>query len=122
MAERGTAATVDPAHPDGAAGPAARPGMPLFLPRDSYRRRRLMDAARLLPAFGAALVLLPVLWTSDHPNAHGAVYLFACWAGLIAATAALSRRLSAPTRAGPADAGPGDGGPGAGGRVRSGGP
>ena len=38
-----------------------RPGLPLFLQRRPYRRRRKIDAARLLPVFGAFLLLLPML-------------------------------------------------------------
>ncbi|MEE4118684.1 MAG: DUF6611 family protein [Paracoccaceae bacterium] len=73
--------------------------LPLFLHRDTYRRRRVMDAARLLPAFGAVLLLLlPVLWDDSHSTASGAVYLFAAWAGLILAAVVLARRLSAPLR------------------------
>jgi hypothetical protein len=71
---------------------------PLFLNRDSYRRRRVMDAARLLPLFGAALLLMPVLWAEGHSTAMGAVYLFVAWLGLIVTAAILSRRLSEPLR------------------------
>ncbi|WP_170473415.1 hypothetical protein [Ruegeria arenilitoris] len=61
----------------------------LFLERQSYRRRRLMDAARLLPFLGAALLAVPLLWP-DESDGTGAVplsaaifYIFACWAVLI---------------------------------------
>jgi hypothetical protein len=80
-------------HPTLAA--AARP---LFLHRDTYRRRRIMDAARLLPLFGTALMLLPMLWADDHSTGYGAVYLFLAWAGLIATAALLARKLSEPLR------------------------
>lgn len=70
---------------------------PLFLPRASYRRRRLRDAARLLPLFGAFLILLPILWspasTRGSDTAPDGIYLFAVWAGLIAAAFLLSRHL-----------------------------
>ncbi len=60
---------------------------PLFLARRSYRRRRLRDAARLLPVFGAFLFLLPILWepaaTDQRDTAPDGVYLFAVWAVLI---------------------------------------
>ncbi|WP_323036640.1 hypothetical protein [Pararhodobacter sp.] len=36
---------------------------PLYLERETYRRRRIMDAARVLPVLGFVLILLPVLWT-----------------------------------------------------------
>ena len=58
-----------------------------------------MDAARLLPLFGTALLLLPLLWADDHSTASGAVYLFLAWLGLIVSAGVLSRRLSAPLRA-----------------------
>lgn len=72
--------------------------LPVFLERDLYRRRRLMDAARLLPAFGTALLLLPMLWARDQGTATGAVYTFLVWFGLIAFAALLARRLSEPLR------------------------
>ncbi len=75
-----------------------RPRAPMFLERRSYRRRRLGDAARLVPVFGLVLILLPILWT---PGATGAarlmawegVYLFVIWAVLIAVAVVLSRAL-----------------------------
>ncbi len=73
----------------------ARP--PLFLERDDYRRRRIMDAARILPVLGAVLLLLPLLWepqqTPAPDTAAGGLYLFAVWGLLILAAALLSRRL-----------------------------
>ena len=71
---------------------------PLFLARRSYRRRRLMDAARLLPLLGLVLILLPGLWhpadTSRPDTAHGLIYLFVIWALLVVAAAALARGLA----------------------------
>ena len=65
----------------------ARPS--IFLERQSYRRRRLTDAARLLPFLGAALLALPLLWP-DQSGGEGAVqlsaaifYIFICWGALI---------------------------------------
>ena len=79
---------------------------PLFLPRARYRRRRLRDAARLLPVFGAFLFLLPILWspatTMLNDTAPDGIYLFAVWAGLIAVAGVLSRHLK-PDDADPAD-------------------
>jgi hypothetical protein len=63
--------------------PVARPS--LFLERQSYRRRRLTDAARLLPFFGAVLLALPLLWPDDSggtgsvPLSAAIIYIFACW-------------------------------------------
>jgi hypothetical protein len=62
------------------------PRRPLFLDPDRYRRRRLMDAARLLPVLGAFLFCLPMLWRPDaagHSTAGEGVYLFIVWAVLI---------------------------------------
>ncbi|MEX0367654.1 MAG: hypothetical protein AB3N22_16405 [Ruegeria sp.] len=68
------------------------PHTPLFLERRSYRRRRVMDAMRLLPVLGVLLWLVPVLWpnAADGPDAPGpvsmsgaVVYVFVVWAGLI---------------------------------------
>ncbi|MGQ0564544.1 MAG: hypothetical protein ACT4OK_05670 [Gemmobacter sp.] len=70
---------------------------PLFLPRARYRRRRLRDAARLLPLFGGFLFLLPVLWspatTAARDTGPDGIYLFAVWAGLIVVAGLLSRAL-----------------------------
>ncbi|EEW25562.1 hypothetical protein [Rhodobacter ferrooxidans] len=67
---------------------------PLFLARRSYRRRRLRDAARLLPVFGGFLVFLPILWapaeTGSRDTAPDGIYLFAVWAGLIVVAALMS--------------------------------
>jgi hypothetical protein len=79
------------------------PVEPLFLARRTYRRRRLMDAARLLPWLGAFLFGLPVLWSAPE-TAAGLLYLFGAWVVLIVLSFALVRRLSE----GPGD-GPGDG-------------
>lgn len=77
----------------------------VFLERQSYRRRRLMDAARLLPLFGALLFSVPLLWPVAAPGAEppeGAVYMseamiyvFCAWIVLIVTIAlfGLSTRL-----------------------------
>ena len=76
----------------------------LFLERQSYRRRRLMDAARLLPLLGAAMIALPLLWPDDSSNAGGVplsaaiLYIFACWGILILISVVFgiaARRLAA---------------------------
>lgn len=80
----------------GAPGPMQRKA--LFLERDSYRRRRLMDAARVLPVLGAALFLLPVLWpdadtTSAEPvrTSNAVIYIFGSWLVLIGLALCLGR-------------------------------
>lgn len=74
--------------------PARRP---VFLERQTYRRRRIMDAARVLPVAGFVLILLPVLWSRGDGTviAGEALYLFALWFVLVLAAAALARPLRA---------------------------
>lgn len=76
----------------------SRPPRPLFLERRSYRHRRLMDAARLLPVLGVLLFLVPLLFA---PDAEGrtdtssvTIYVFCIWAALIVAAALIATRLS----------------------------
>ena len=81
------------------------PVPPLYLARASYRRRRAMDAARLLPFAGVVLFLLPRLWgdagDQGAATAREAVYLFLVWGMLVLAAAGLSRLLrSDPTSEG----------------------
>lgn len=73
---------------------------PLYLARASYRRRRLIDALRLLPFLMFGLWLLPLLWGgegTDRPVGAGSrafLHVFVVWAlGLIAA-AWLARHLA----------------------------
>lgn len=70
-----------------------RPEPPLFLDRRVYRRRRLGDAARLLPVAGLVLFLLPILWSDSARTASGAIYLFVAWLLLIAVAALVSWAL-----------------------------
>ena len=62
-------------------------GQPLFLARRSYRRRRMMDAVRMLPVLGMVLFMLPSLWlpgeTPRPDTGRGGLYIFAVWAGLV---------------------------------------
>lgn len=70
---------------------------PLFLARRTYRQRRVMDAARLLPIFGGLMFCVPILWApATAPEAEtgrGTLYLFGVWAALIIAAFVLSRKL-----------------------------
>ena len=72
----------------------ARPPEPVFLERQSYRRRRVGDGAKFLPLLGLVLFLLPILWSHEATTAGGIVFLFTVWAGLIAVVAVLSRFLA----------------------------
>ena len=72
----------------------------LFLERRVYQRRRLIDAARLLPIAGLLLFLMPalILGTPGSENASGTtalrlIYFFFVWACLIAICATIARGL-----------------------------
>jgi len=75
-----------------------RPRAPLFLARAVYRKRRLRDAARLLPLLGFFLLLLPLLWKAAPGRGAGqtVVYIFGVWAGLIGLAAYLAPGLARP--------------------------
>ena len=70
-----------------------RPVEPLFLARESYRRRRLGDAAKLVPIVGLILFLLPLLWAASARTGGGIVYIFVIWAALIVLIGFISKRL-----------------------------
>lgn len=73
-----------------------RPKRPLFLARAPYRRRRLRDAARLLPVLGAFLLLLPLVWTPTSRMAMTSgdlIYFFSVWLALVALAAAFAPGL-----------------------------
>lgn len=69
----------------------------LFLERRAYRKRRMVDAARLLPIFGAVLLCLPMLWSLIDGSSVATTYvirfLFLSWLGLIVLAAVISSRL-----------------------------
>lgn len=72
---------------------------PLYLARASYRRRRLIDAQRLLPIFLFLLYLLPLLWGGagpDDPIGGGVrayIHVFTIWIGAIVCAAWIARSL-----------------------------
>lgn len=73
-----------------------RPKRPLFLARAPYRRRRLRDAARLLPVLGAFLLLLPLLWAPESRmslSSGDVIYFFSVWLVLIGLAAAFAPGL-----------------------------
>jgi peptidoglycan/LPS O-acetylase OafA/YrhL len=74
------------------------PRAPLFLARAVYRKRRLRDAARLLPILGFLLLLLPLLWGQAEGNGAGrtVVFVFCVWALLIIVAASLAPGLARP--------------------------
>ena len=91
---------------------------PVFLARRGYRRRRVGDAARLLPMAGGILFCVPLLWRGGASGGTVAaiLYVFGLWALLVALSAWLSRHLH-DGEAGDGtgrDGTGGDGGPGSG--------
>lgn len=70
---------------------------PTFLERASYRQRRLIDAARLLPLVGLVLWVIPLLWRSgtaeSTSNGSALLYVFGVWVLLIICAAAIIRAL-----------------------------
>ena len=70
---------------------------PTFLERASYRQRRLIDAARLLPLIGLILWAIPLLWRSGSAdgtsNAAALLYVFGVWVLLIVLAAIIIRAL-----------------------------
>ncbi len=70
------------------------PSNTVFLERKSYRKRRMMDAARVLPLVGVVLVLIPLFWSrGDGGTSAALIYYFGVWLLLIVVAAVLSRRL-----------------------------
>ncbi len=72
---------------------------PVFLERKSYRRRRLLDAVRLLPLLGLALWMVPLMWavpttqpSEGVPMSAALYYVFGIWGGVLLAGWALWRR------------------------------
>ena len=68
-----------------------------FVARKTYRRRRLMDVARLLPIVGAVLFAIPLMWPSPDPYpspdsmggmplSRAMIYVLSVWAMLILAS------------------------------------
>ncbi|WP_324753626.1 hypothetical protein [Roseovarius sp. Pro17] len=71
----------------------------MFVARSTYRHRRMIDAAALLPILGALLFVLPLLWLGAGGAAprtsHVMIYIFAVWAVLVILSAAITRNLRA---------------------------
>jgi hypothetical protein len=75
----------------------------LFLERRSYRRRRVMDAVRMLPFACAVLwLVVPAMWQkgaaagAQTSMSQALWYIFAIWLLAITAAFALWRRLRLP--------------------------
>mgnify|MGYP003677822909 CR=1 FL=1 len=77
-----------------------QPVTPLFLERGSYRRRRMMDAVRLLVVLGAGLWMIPVIWPTDDmatdhavPMSRALLYVFGVWFALISGSFLLTAQV-----------------------------
>jgi hypothetical protein len=66
----------------------------IFLEKASYRKRRLRDAAKLVPFLGIVLLAIPLAWSSNAPDdrigSSGLLYVFGAWVLLIVLAAVLS--------------------------------
>jgi hypothetical protein len=81
-----------------------RAARPVFLERGSYRRRRLLDALRLVPVLGVILWMIPVVWPEGSVvgaepvrMSRALFYIFGIWCVMIALAAVLSLLLPART-------------------------
>jgi hypothetical protein len=81
------------------------PRQPLFLARESYRKRRLRDGARVLPIFGTVLLMLPLMWPAQPQMvlSHW-IFVFVLWLALIALAAILAPGLGESETASAPDA------------------
>lgn len=75
----------------------APPAPTVFLEPQPYRRRRLIDAARLLPVFGVALLVVPpaLLPVRSASSSALLIYLVLVWAALVVAAALVARYMRA---------------------------
>ena len=76
---------------------------PVFLERRSYRKRRMMDAVRLLPLLGLALWMVPLMWgvpeaqSADVTRMSSALrYVFGIWVSMVVISWVLWRFTRAP--------------------------
>jgi len=66
----------------------------LFLGQRAYRRRRMIDATRIVPVAFALLVLVPPIWRPQiFSFATGALWLALGWLATILVTAALHHAI-----------------------------
>lgn len=73
---------------------------PVFLARRTYRRRRLADAARLLPIVGTVLICIPLLWQGEGASGStrttmAIFYIFGLWVILATIAGIISHHLRA---------------------------
>ncbi|WP_207768687.1 hypothetical protein [Pelagivirga sediminicola] len=76
-------------------------GRPVFVARGTYRRRRMVDAAAMLPILGALLFMLPLLWVGAGGGAARTsivmIYVFAVWTLLVVLSVVITRILGSAT-------------------------
>lgn len=72
------------------------PREPVFLARETYRRRRLIDAVRLLPIAGLLMFFAPLVGGAGttRSTALAGIYVFSVWFALLFATWGLVRFLA----------------------------
>lgn len=73
------------------------PRSSVFLERQTYRRRRLIDWIKILPLIGMVLWLVPLLWPTEGEDqvssADAIIYIFVIWFILVVAKALSARAL-----------------------------
>lgn len=71
---------------------------PVFLERSTYRMRRVIDAIRLVPIFGAVLWIIPIFMRSGSDEIGSIstlmIYVFSVWLILIVSSFLLVRIFS----------------------------
>ncbi|SFL39264.1 hypothetical protein [Shimia haliotis] len=69
----------------------------VFLERQNYRRRRLIDFIRMVPVFGAILWAVPLLWSTEEgrqvATSDAIVFIFFVWFALVGVGCVLARAL-----------------------------
>ncbi|GAA6207043.1 hypothetical protein NBRC116601_03360 [Cognatishimia sp. WU-CL00825] len=69
----------------------------VFLERQTYRRRRLVDWIRVLPVIGLGLWLVPLFWPmggeAEVSTSSALIYLFGVWLLLVIAAGFSARAL-----------------------------
>jgi len=82
----------------------AIPRSSVFLERQNYRRRRLIDLIKILPVIGLVLWLVPLLWRTQGEDqvlsSSAIIYIFAIWFVLVIAKFLSARALLNVTEAG----------------------
>ena len=67
----------------------------VYLERRRYRRRRIIEAVKVLPVLGIILFAMPLLWTDAGKTSNAMIYFFSVWLALVLAAVWLARRIAA---------------------------